>query len=113
MLGVLGGHIEMGATGGWENNVAAGQTRLLAVMGPDKIPGMADIPTFDELDVPLSVPTFLGIGGPAGLPENVVRKWESAVEQVMKSPEFEAYLKTTKQTPSYLNSKDFTEASVK
>ena len=88
LLAVLGGHVDFGVTAmpAVVSYLNAGQIRILAINGTNKIPGYPSIPTFRETGFPQ---TFLvnwqGILAPAGLPQPIVDQLISASEEALKS----------------------------
>ncbi len=112
ITGLLGGHIQMLVAAEFPAYAAAGQVRLLAETGPDRLPDYPLVPTFKELGYPLSVPIFYGIAGPAGLPTEVVAAWEAAAQDMMKSPGFKDLIGKLKSTASYQGSKEFSATIV-
>lgn len=107
ITGLLGGQIQMLVAAEFPPYAAAGQVRLLAETGPDRLPDYPQVPTFKDLGYPLSVPIFYGIAGPAGLPADVVAAWEAAAQDMMKSPGFKDLIGKLKSTASYQGSKEF------
>lgn len=112
ITGLLGGQIQMLVAAEFPSYAAAGQVRLLAETGPDRIPDYPQVPTFKELGYPLSVPIFYGIAGPAGMPAEVVAAWEAAAEDMMKSPGFRDLMGKLKSNASYQGSKEFSTTIV-
>ncbi len=112
ITGLLGGQIQMLVAAEFPPYAAAGQVRLLAETGPEKIADYPTVPTFRELGYPLSVPIFYGIAGPAGIPADVVAQWEAAAQDMMKSSAFKGLMGKLKSTASYQGSKDFTSTIV-
>lgn len=105
---LLGGHIDALVSAEFPPYAAAGQVRLLVESGPDKVPGYPGVPTFKELGYPLSVPIFYGIAGPAGMPADVVAKWEEAGRDMSASPGFKDLVDKLKSTPSFQGNREFT-----
>ncbi len=107
ITGLLGGQIEALVAAEFPPYAAAGQVRLLAESGPDRIPEYPAVPTYKELGWPLSVPIFYGFAAPAGLPADVVAAWEDAGRDMMKSPAFIELMSKLKTTPSFQGSREF------
>jgi tripartite-type tricarboxylate transporter receptor subunit TctC len=107
MAALLGGNIEFGTDFG--PPFANRQIRLLAESGPVKIPGQPEVPTFGELGFPLILPIFLGIGGPAGLPADVVKWWEDTIRDLSRTPEFGAMMARYYSPVEFLDSAAFTQ----
>jgi tripartite-type tricarboxylate transporter receptor subunit TctC len=112
IAGLLGGQIQMLVAAEFPPYAAAGQVRLLAETGPEKIADYPAVPTFKELGYPLSVPIFYGIAGPAGIPADVVAAWEAAAQDMVKTPAFKDLMGKLKSTASYQGSRDFSSTIV-
>ncbi len=108
---LLGNHIELVVLSDYGPLLEAGQVRLLAEIGPNKIRGMPDVPTFKELNYPLTLSMFFGIIGPANLPIEVVAKWEKVLQEIMTLPGWTDVMKTFGANSAFQNSKDFTKTS--
>lgn len=112
IAGLLGDQIQMLVAAEFPPYAAAGQVRLLAETGPEKIADYPAVPTFKELGYPLSVPIFYGIAGPTGIPADVVAAWEAAAQDMVKSPAFKDLMGKLKSTASYQGSKEFSSTIV-
>ena len=67
-------------------NIQAGNTRLLAVMHPVRLPALPDTPTMAELGCPQVIGgLWYGLSGPAGLPQSVVDKLDQALIKIESS----------------------------
>ncbi len=89
---LLGGHITLyGSTSDTStmSYLKEGKVRILTYMGPktEKIPGYEDIPSTEEL-YGVSIPKALGVIGPRGLPDYVLRKLDDAFAKAVKDPDF-------------------------
>jgi tripartite-type tricarboxylate transporter receptor subunit TctC len=104
---LLAGDIQAIVAAEFPPHAAAGTVRLLAESGPDKIPSYPQVPTYRELGYPVSVPIFYGIAGPAGMPAAVVREWEAAATEMVRSPAFEELVSKLQGTPSFKGHLDF------
>jgi tripartite-type tricarboxylate transporter receptor subunit TctC len=79
--------------------VTAGNLRALAVTVPNRIPDLPDVPTLAEAGVPEVVAgTWFALLAPAGTPNAIVRKLETASRQVANSEEFRMRLKSLSGT---------------
>jgi tripartite-type tricarboxylate transporter receptor subunit TctC len=110
LTALLGKHIEMSVSSNYGTYLEAGEVRLLAETGSVKVPGMPNVPTFQELGFPISITTTYGLFGPAGLPDEVVAWWDGLIKEMMKAPEYEAIAKTLHLTPYYEDKATFTRA---
>jgi tripartite-type tricarboxylate transporter receptor subunit TctC len=88
--------------------IAEGKLRVLAYLGPDKIPGTENIPSLEESHG-IGLPGFIVIYGPRGLPESVVKKLEDTFSKAVKEPEFVNIMRRMHMPVSYLNSVECTK----
>jgi tripartite-type tricarboxylate transporter receptor subunit TctC len=71
--------------------IEAGLVRGLAVFGTERLEAYPDIPTLEEeTGLVLELGAWRGLVGPAGLPEEISAKLETALEEVYNSPEFQS-----------------------
>jgi len=95
MLAVMGGHVDIGASG---LSVAAphrrsGKLRLLAITAPRRIAGeFGDVPTWKEQGVDVEVSNWRFITAPAGLTAAQVAWWDALFARTVKSPEWKKVL---------------------
>jgi tripartite-type tricarboxylate transporter receptor subunit TctC len=104
---LLGGHIDMVVSSDYPPLLEAGQVRLLAEIGPEKVPGMEQVPTFAELGYPLALQIFFGLVGPAGLPPEVIATWERTMREIMATPAWTELMARYKATSSFLPHREF------
>ena len=109
MTAILGGNLEFAAGTNIGPSLANKQVRLLAESGPVKITGYPEVRTFSELGFPLILPIFLGLGGPAGLPPDVVKFWEDMMRDMTGSRAFVEMLAKYLSQPEFLDNKAFTK----
>ena len=88
---LIAGHVQLI----WEslNSIApharSGKVRALAVSGARRSPGFPELPTIAEAGVPgYEAGTWSGIIAPAGLPQPIIAKLNSAVNEAIRSPIF-------------------------
>jgi tripartite-type tricarboxylate transporter receptor subunit TctC len=90
---VMGGHVTAVAqTIEWKPYVDSGDLRLLAVFGDHKIAKYPNVPTLKDLGYNFSVNAGLGIVGPKGLPDDVVKKLETTFLNATKNSDFKKLL---------------------
>lgn len=66
----------------------AGQTRALAVASKSRLKLLPDVPTYAELQLPqLNMPSWFGLGAPAGTPEPVLEILNQAMRVALDHPE--------------------------
>lgn len=107
---LLGGHVTACAQAvEWKPYVEAGQLRLLAVLGAERIPGFPEVKTLRELGYDYAVVSGPGLAGPAGMDPKVVAYIDKAFTKAAKSQEFLSLLKKLEMLPYYMDGKQFTE----
>ncbi|HUP97784.1 MAG TPA: tripartite tricarboxylate transporter substrate binding protein [Usitatibacter sp.] len=92
---VLGGQVEVlfGALPPLLPHVAAGKLRPLAVSSGKRSPSAPDVPTVAEAGFPgYDMALWLGFFAPKGTPVAVIKRLETELVQVAKSPELKAAL---------------------
>lgn len=112
MNGLLGGQIQALVAAEFPPHAAAGTIRLLAESGPDKIPEYPRVPTYKELNFPISVPIFYGIAGPAAMPAEVIKEWNAAAADMVKTPGFSDLVNKLKGTTAYQGHAEFTASVI-
>lgn len=71
--------------------VTTGKLRALAVMGPNRIPALPNIPTIVEQGFPdLAVEDWVGFGVKAGTPADAIRRLNGAVNRLLTRPDVQA-----------------------
>lgn len=89
----LGGHVTATSqTIEWKPYVEAGQLRLLAVLGEERIESFPDVPTLLELGYDFATRAGLGIVGPKGLPDDIVKMIADAFIKASKEEGFQKLL---------------------
>lgn len=109
MTAVLGGHI--GATivppAVAGQYVVSGQARALAVATEKRYRDFPDVPTFKEQGVDLVIHHWIGLMGPADLPQDRVDILVKAFKQGMKTPAFQSLLQKQGFDEEILTGADF------
>jgi tripartite-type tricarboxylate transporter receptor subunit TctC len=72
--------------------IKAGRIRALAVAGAKRSPTFPDLPTIGEFYPGFENSIWLGLFGPAGMPEEVVNRLRSEVQRALESPDVKASL---------------------
>jgi tripartite-type tricarboxylate transporter receptor subunit TctC len=106
---VLGGHVLFSAGDFNYALLESGKTKLLAFLSEKAPQEYAQVPTLRELGYDVPCPVFLGILGPKGLPDEIVRKLEDAFAKTLKEPAVTKGLKELHLTMLYRNNKDLTD----
>jgi tripartite-type tricarboxylate transporter receptor subunit TctC len=73
--------------------VRSGQVRALAVTGAKRLPDLPNVPTMTEIGLPdATLELWWGLIGPAGLPQDVLRTLNEAVQQAVANPDVQQKL---------------------
>jgi tripartite-type tricarboxylate transporter receptor subunit TctC len=110
---VAGGHVVLAvhAAGELAPLVEAGKIKVLAVQSEERSPLFPDVPTVEEEGFEgLTVKWWTGLSFAVGTPDEIIEKWEQAVEEMQQDEQFLDQIEKIKLTPAYLNSEDFTKA---
>jgi len=106
-VALLGGHIDAVASTDFGPLLQAGKIRLLVETGPLKIPGHEEVPTFRELQYPLSAEVFYGVVAPAGVPAEAIKWWDSLLAEISKTREYAELCDRIFLLPAYADSVSF------
>jgi tripartite-type tricarboxylate transporter receptor subunit TctC len=60
------------------------------------------------LNFPISVPIFYGVAGPAGIPADVIKEWNAAAADMVKTPGFADLVNKLKGSTAYQGHAEFT-----
>lgn len=106
---VLGGHVKSAGLNlsPYMNWVKEGELRVVAIASDKRVDMAPDIPTFQEQGIDLIGGSARGLGGPAGLPEDVVDQLSAAIEKAVKDPEFVAQSEKQYVPLRYMNSAEY------
>jgi len=87
---LMGGHVDMitGMPAEVASQVKAGELKILAVMGNERVASFPDVPTLKEEGIDASVATWRGLQVPAGTPDEVVEKLHDIFYKAVQSEEF-------------------------
>ena len=112
ILALLGGQIDALVAAEFPPYAAAGKIRLLAESGLEPIAGFPDVPTYRQLGWPVGVPIFYGLAAPAGVPADVVQKWEALGRGMMSAPGYAELMGKLVASASFQDSRTFTASVV-
>ena len=105
LTALLGGHVDACSAGiGYQPHVIAGAVRVLADHGRKRQTAFPDVPTLMELGYDFYNDTVHAILGPAGLPQDIVKKLEGAFAKAMEAPEFKVAQEKFYLNPVYFGS---------
>lgn len=104
MASVLGGQTTVLSTSLSETlaNIEAGQVRVLALLAPERIPTLKNIPTAKEQGVDFIFLNWRGFYMPPDMPADVVKFWEETIEKMVKSKTWAKILDDTRWAPFVL-----------
>lgn len=76
--------------------------RILGVMSPERSPMSPELPTFKEAGYDIIGGSLRGLGGPKGLPQDVITTLAEGLDRVVANPEFQKVAKDTNQPLRYV-----------
>lgn len=107
MTKLAGGHVALAIHSVAEAQamLQAGKIRLLAVLSPARIKYIADVPTAEEQGVMkgVRVQWWAAVSFPAETPDPLVKKWEGALAEMVKDPQFLAGAERISMNIDYLS----------
>jgi len=93
--------------------IKSGTIRALAVTTATRSPFLPDVPTFDEAGVPnVHLTGWVGLYGPARLPEDIREQVGNAVVEIVKQPSMRDRFRAIGFEPTGQDVKAFTELHV-
>ena len=107
---LAGGHIDLiaGAIDDAYALLSSRRVRPLAIIGDKRSPEFPEAPTVAEAGYPnLDVTFWQGLSGPAGLPQSIVDKWATALQEATYDREFITLSENAKKNIAYLGPQDF------
>ena len=94
---LLGGEVSMFMVGTTPviGQIQAGKLRGLAVTSPQRMEGLADVPTFTEAGMPdVDVKLWFAVMAPSATPQPILDKLHADIAQATADPEYKGALKT-------------------
>ncbi len=109
LISVLNGTVALGIGEIQELSaqLEAGEVRLITTYTKERLSDFPDVPTATEQGIDLVVNKFRGIAGPAGLPDEIYEKWETALQGVLEDAEFKAWYEAQSLVPMFLAHGDY------
>jgi len=111
LISVLNGTVSLGI--GEIQELAAqlegNKVRIITTYTDERLDDFADVPTAKEQGIDLVVNKFRGIAGPAGLPAEILGKWEAAIQGVLADDTFKAWYEAQSLVPHFLGSGEYGE----
>jgi tripartite-type tricarboxylate transporter receptor subunit TctC len=103
---LAGGHITLAIHSVAEAHALsqAGKVRVLAVLAPRRVRFLPDVPTAEEQGVMkgVNVHWWASIAFAAAVPDAIVTKWEAALAEMVRDPEFLAKAERISMNIDYL-----------
>lgn len=111
MLAVASGQLMAGANStGFAPYVESGRLRLLVTFGERRSKRWPQSPTLRELGFPIVAMSPYGVGGPRGLPADVVATLHAAFKTALFDPHHLAEMQKYDLEPAYLGPADYAQA---
>jgi tripartite-type tricarboxylate transporter receptor subunit TctC len=109
---LLGGHVAVAAIdyAALRSSVDARKIRVLAVCSETRVDFAPDVPTVVELGYELPYASSLGLFGPRGLPEDLVRELQELVSRITKEPQFASRMRDMSIQTSFKDSATYQKA---
>jgi tripartite-type tricarboxylate transporter receptor subunit TctC len=109
---LLGGHIDVATfAAGHVPNVRAGKLRGLLMLQGYRSPNFPNIPCMKEVGIKFqgkgSTETISGMIGPKGMPKEIIKKYETALERASTTPEFMNVLNSFGCDRHFVSGNDF------
>lgn len=109
LTNLLSGTIDMAVIADYGTALDAGTIKIIGETTPNRNPSAPEVKTLKELGYPLAPAIFIGLAAPAGLPKEVVAKWDEVLTKITASDGFKQLMERIKSTPAHLNSAQLTE----
>jgi tripartite-type tricarboxylate transporter receptor subunit TctC len=106
---LLGDHVQFVAGDFSYPFVEAAETRILLLLTGKRSTEYPQVPLSKDLGYDIPCPSFVGVAGPKGLPDEIVKKLDDAFAKAIKEPTFVKGMKELRVTILYRNSKELTE----
>ena len=87
---LLGGHVEMVFAGvpALVPHINSGRVRAIAIGSMKRFPALPQVPTFDESGLKgYEATTWFGLLAPAKTPKEIITRWNTEVDKILKSPD--------------------------
>lgn len=89
---LMAGHIDMMIDTGSLGSIKGNLLRPIAVASSKRLAVLPNVPTFNEVGVPMLASAWYGIVLPANAPDDVVERLNTEINKILKSPEFRTKL---------------------
>lgn len=111
VLGLLGGEIDLVATGPASilSHVKTGKIRVLAHWGKDALQSMPDVPSLEQLGVPIQFSQWSGIFVPTGTPSTVIEQLRQVAKQAAIDAKVQGTITKAGSPIQYLDAPEFAQ----
>jgi tripartite-type tricarboxylate transporter receptor subunit TctC len=109
---LIGGHVKLGSMTFTTAapQIRAGNVIPLAVSSANRLKEFPDLPTFKELGYPdMVATTWFSLSGPKGMPADIVKKVNAAVDKAKDSPDVQKRLALEAMETEKMSSEEFTK----
>lgn len=108
---LLGEKVAFGASGVGEfiDQIEAGQLRVLATSGAERVDVVPDAPTFLESGIDLEFTNWRGWVAPPGIADEDARKWTDALTAMYESTAWQDELEKQGWTDAFMTGNDFAD----
>jgi putative tricarboxylic transport membrane protein len=93
--------VAVGGVSEFVDAVTAGDLRALAVLSPDRVPGL-DVPTAREQGLDVTLANWRGLYGPPGMPPDAVAYWQRALATMVQSPTWQRIAERRRFTTTFM-----------
>ncbi len=101
-------HLMIGNLTSMEPQIRAGRIRALAITSPTRSPLLPNVPTVAQAGAPyLEMVTWAGIVGPKGMPPAIVKKLNTAINEVLADPKVKKQFESMGSEPSIKTPDEF------
>lgn len=114
MTDLLGGQVKamFDSPNNSSPQIKNGKVKGLAVMGPERLSVLPDVPTTTELGIPnMRFTNWLGVYAPAGTPQDIVERLIKILKPAMGDQDMKEYFERSGMPPSPLFGQDMAVAS--
>ncbi len=91
---LLGGHLDVAVISAGEvpelHGGKSGPMKVLAQFSPKRSTALANVPTAQEIGIPVVMSSERGFAAPKGVPDDIIRKLEAAIAEALGDSEFAA-----------------------
>lgn len=109
MTAMVGGHVQIVASSvsSAMGQVKAGNARMLAVVSPQRLPGIGDVPTLKEQGYDGYVANWRAMFGPRGMTPQQNAAWQDALTRMVADADWKAGLESNNWSGNFLRGQDF------